>query len=189
MIKSVDNFIRTKGFSKDGVLTAIASTPTIDRDGEIVLPSAFKDSIANFIESGVILSSHIHRSLNGYPTIVGTPTRMEIIDNALEFDMLFAPTPMPQEWKILYEGGFAKAFSVGFIPLEGEIQDVDGKAVYTHTKAELLEISTVAVGSNPEALVKQLEDMVKAIENSGPTVKEKAQLNLLRLKVILKSML
>ena len=58
-----------------------------------------------------------------------------------------------------------RALSVGFIPLEWEYQERNGKRVYVYTRVELLELSCVPVGANPEALSRskqQKRDFVAA---------------------------
>lgn len=144
----------------DGKLSAVASTSTIDRDGEVILPSAFK--LDDYRRNPVILAAHQHRSMSGAPTIIGSADRIEVKDDALAFDMTFADTPLASEWRSLYEAKHARAFSVGFSPIEGEWRQMGGREVYVYTAAELFEISAVAVPANPDALAQ--ERMMKDVE-------------------------
>ena len=146
-VKRVDDFLKVKGI-KDGMLTAVASTPALDRDGERMLPTSFVESLAAYRANPVILGNHDHGYSGPRPTIIGSASRIEVVDGVLEFDMTFASTIAGQEWRTLFEERHARAFSVGFIPKEGSVID----DVYTHTKVDLLEISAVAVPSNREAL-------------------------------------
>ena len=164
-IKCVGNFVSFKKM-EDGVLTAVASNASIDRDGEIIEPKAFKKHLKYYRSNPVILSSHTHRTDDGSPPIIGSTKRIELTDEALEFDMTFASHPNAQYWRGVYEEGHAKAFSVGFMPMKGEkkIQE-DGREVYTHTEVELYEISAVAVGSNREALSRDISpDVISLLE-------------------------
>lgn len=166
-MKNVGNYATVK--EVDGnKLTAIASTATVDRDGEIIMPSAFAKSLDTYRKNPVILASHVHRSTDGTPTIIGSANSIEVKDDVLEFSMTFANTPLAKEWQSLYDDGHAKAFSVGFIPKDGEMRTVEGKSVWTYTEVELMEISAVGVPSNPDALArgidsKELERLVSEL--------------------------
>lgn len=156
-IKSVGNFATVKGKVEGGKLTAVASSASVDRDGEVILPSAFAKHLDRYRANPVILASHTHRSPDGTPTIIGSATRIAIEEATLVFDMAFARTPLAQQWQSLYEDGHARAFSVGFIPIAGEWKEQAEGNVYVWTEVELLEISAVPVPANPEALVRDLD--------------------------------
>jgi HK97 family phage prohead protease len=147
-VKSIDLENRT--------LDVIASTPELDRDGEIILPSAFSETIESFKANPVILAGHQHRLSSGSSPVIGSaiPESIEIGDKAVSFRMKFATTPLGEEYWNLYSNKHMRAFSVGFIPLVGEMRTVKGKSVYHHTKAELLETSGVPVPSNRGALAR-----------------------------------
>lgn len=166
--KAIDNFAIVKT-CKDGKLTAVASSEAIDRDGEIILASAW-GNLDRFKANPVILAAHTHRSSDGSPTIIGSANSIEVAKGELSFEMTFARTPLAQQWAQLYEDGHARSFSVGFIPMDGEFRQVpcddrrrrrdaqgDMQNVYVHTRVELLEISCVAVPANPEALARDFD--------------------------------
>lgn len=181
--KCIGNYARVVK-AADGKLTASASTETVDRDGEIILASAFSQDLDVYRSNPVILAAHIHRASDGSPTIIGSATRVEVEKDGLVFDMSFADTPLADQWRSLYEAGHAKAFSVGFIPLDGEFREVKSGpqcdrrrsrrdagetemiTVYVHTRVELLEISAVPVPANPEALARDVdnEDLERRID-------------------------
>lgn len=173
-IKSIDRFATVvKGSAKDGRLTAVASDETIDRDGEIILASAWLQDLDYFKNNPVILAAHTHRSSDGTPTIVGSADTIGVKDDQLVFDMRFAGIPLALQWRQLYEEGHAKSFSVGFLPLAGEFREIkcnaderrrrrdvtatETQTVYVHTRVELLEISCVAVPANPEATARDMD--------------------------------
>jgi uncharacterized protein len=172
MLKCFSDYMAVKG-SNEGVLSALASTATQDRDGEVILPTAFM--LDAYRRNPVILANHTHRTHDGSPSIIGSAHRIEVKDGALEFDMKFASTPLGQQWKTLFDEGHARAFSVGFIPKKGDWQERGGKAVYVHTEVDLLEISAVGVPSNPDALrrtpgeltVQEFITLKEAISNVG----------------------
>ncbi len=157
-IKSIGNFCSVKGKPEGGKLTAVASNATVDRDGEVILPSAFARHLDRYRANPVILAAHTHRSADGTPTIIGSAGRVAIEADALVFEMSFARTPLAAQWQSLYEDGHAKAFSVGFIPIAGEWKEQAEGSVYVWTEVELLEISAVPVPANPEALARDLDD-------------------------------
>lgn len=160
MLKFVDNFAIVKKKGDD--LQAVASTASIDRDGEKILPTAFQGRIETFRANPVLMANHLHRSDSGRPTIIGSAENLEVTESSLLFNPKFASTPLAQEWKTLFDEGHARAFSVGFIPIKGEMID----DTFTHTEVELLEISAVSVPSNREALMREFseDDLSKIAE-------------------------
>jgi HK97 family phage prohead protease len=147
----------------EGTYRITASTPDIDRDGEIIQPAAFKNSIGDYLKHNpVILYGH-----EWHNPPVGKATGGRITDKAMELEIEFAPTPFAQEIKTLYDGGFMNTFSVGFIPREAEYND-DGVRVFTD--CELLETSCVSIPSNRAAtLMREAEEKgfdVSAIKKS-----------------------
>jgi len=134
-------------------LEAIASTADVDRDKEIILPSAFAASIGSFKANPVILATHQHRLDNGSSPVIGSaiPESIDISDKFVSFRMKFASTPLGEEYWVLYRDKHMRAFSIGFIPEKWE----DSKdSIRTYTQIELLEISAVPVPSNRQALAR-----------------------------------
>ena len=156
--KCIGNYIKVVS-CKDGALSAVASDATPDRDGEIILTSAWSKHLDRYRSNPVILAAHAHRSMDGTPTIIGSASAIEADDKAMSFAMKFAKTPLAQQWRSLFEDGHARAFSVGFIPVKGEWWDDPAglQSVYIHTEVELLEISAVAVPANPNALARDAD--------------------------------
>lgn len=139
--------------AEDGTYRITASTPDIDRDGEVILPSSFKSSLGSYLKHNpVILYGH---KWDQPP--VGKATGGRVTDKALELEIEFAPTPFAQEIKALYDGGFMNTFSVGFIPRDGQYDDEKG--AFTYTDCELLETSCVSIPSNRAAtLMREAEE-------------------------------
>ena len=165
--KCIGNYIKVVS-CKDGALSAVASDASLDRDGEIILLSAWGKYLDRYRSNPVILAAHAHRSLDGTPTIIGSASAIEADDQALSFAMTFAKTSLAKEWQSLFEDGHAKAFSVGFIPMKGEWREdpASERGVYVHTEVELLEISAVAVPANPSALARDAnpQDLERLID-------------------------
>jgi len=136
----------------------IASTPDKDRDGDVILPSAFKKNLKSFKSNPVILACHMHRLQTGSSPVIGSaiPETININDRALSFKMKFADTDLGNEYWSLYRDKHMRAFSVGFIPEKWEDKrDDNGRCTHrTYTQVELLETSAVPVPSNPKALAR-----------------------------------
>lgn len=134
-----------------GTFTAVASTATVDRHGEVVSPEGW--NLENFKKNPVLLWSHDHT----IPAI-GVATKIWVEGIGERAKLMFAG-----KWQTVTEQGKAAAqlvadgilnsFSVGFIPF-----DMNGN---TYTEQELLEISLVNVPANPDAMMlayKSLKD-------------------------------
>ncbi len=130
---------------------AIASTAAVDRQGEIVEVSGW--DLKDFKKNPVLQWAHDHSVLP-----VGKAEKIWIEGEGKNAKLMFKPvfqevTEFGRAVKQLVQEGFLNAFSVGFIPLDGE----DNR----FTKQKLLEISVVNVPANPEALMlgyKSLKD-------------------------------
>lgn len=142
--------------SVDGVLHKesnkywiVASTADMDRDGEVILPTAFKNLDAYLKTNPVVLFAH-----NRHLPPIGKAVNGRITDNALGLEIVFADTELGREVKYLYENGFMNAFSVGFIPKAHEIKTADnGSSYVVFTDVELLEVSAVPVPANAAAVM------------------------------------
>ena len=141
--------------TEERTIDVLASTADVDRDGDIIKPSAFKKRIGSFLANSVILACHQHRLSSGSSPVIGSaiPETIKVTDKGLFFTMKFAETALGEEYWILYRDGHMRAFSVGFIPEKWE----DGKGRDSgkiFTQVELLEVSAVPVPSNPHALAR-----------------------------------
>lgn len=135
--------IQLKGLfeRKDNEIIGIASTGSVDRDGESINQDGW--DLKNFLKNPVILAGHDWWS---FP--IGKATEIAVKDGQLMFSMIFATTEKGQEAYQLVKEGVLNAFSVGFMPKEWNPNDPD-----RIEKAELFEISLVSVPANPEAVV------------------------------------
>ena len=75
-VRSIDEATRT--------VTGYASTGTVDRYGEVVEPSAFKDDLPRFLAERHLFAAN-HRYVNdaGEPTIIGKVVDAKIDDKGL----------------------------------------------------------------------------------------------------------
>lgn len=147
-IKSIDKENRR--------IRAIASTGNLDRDNEIILPEAFNESLPIYVaKNNVVLAAHQHRLSDGRSPVVANVISASVTSAGLEVILEFhTVTALAEEYWQLYSQKIQKALSVGFISIEGNYEQRNGKSVFIHKKVELLEISCVPVPSNREALTK-----------------------------------
>lgn len=153
-----------KKFSKkevkgDGTFEVIASTESVDRQGEVILLKGW--NFKNYMNNPVILWGHDYWSLP-----IGAATEVKVEEGKLVIKGIFANTDFAQEVRKLYDEGIVKTVSVGFIPLERQ-----GNVI---TKAELLELSFVPVPANPDALSLQKMQKVEAMLKTAVVTHETA---------------
>lgn len=135
---------------KEGIVVSMISTGELDRDSEVVIPGAFSESIPEFMKNPVVFFGHQHSE----PPI-GKALEMEDTKNGLRAVTQFARKESDFAALVfrLNVGGYLRAWSAGFIPLEYSEEPVTlGQKGITHTKAELFEYSNVGVPSNRGAL-------------------------------------
>jgi len=132
----------TKAADADtGSFRVVITTEDLDRYNEVIKMEGWE--LNHYRSNPVVLWGHDHSR------IIGVATDIRIENNQMIAEGKFAPTEEGQEKRKLYEQGFLKATSVGFIEKERE-----GNIV---TKAELIEFSFVSVPANPYALSLALE--------------------------------
>jgi len=142
------------------------SSPRVDRDNEICEPTGCR--LEDFKENPVGLWAH---EQSEFPVSrwadpdgnCSLAIRADGITGNLTFSQANPNGPILYG---LYREKTLRAFSVGFVPVEGEyLTDREMKAmgapprpgrVYRHTVWDLLEISCVPVGANPDALAKAI---------------------------------
>jgi HK97 family phage prohead protease len=135
-------------------IEAIASAPSIDRDGEIISIEALKAALPGYLRNPVILASHVHKTDTGNSSVVGKCVAARVDSAGLHITVEFAKTALGEEYLGLYKDKHQRAFSIGFMPIRYEDRQIKGKLVRVFTEIELMEISCVAVPSNRDALSK-----------------------------------
>lgn len=134
-VKAVDDGSGT------GTFEAVASTPTLDRDGEIVAAGAFNPLPAS-------VPIHVDHKMDS-EGLVGTG-RPFYVGDTLKVTGRFAGTPRAQIIRQLVIEGHLRTMSVVF--MGAEVERVDGKPPLVK-RAELLAVDFVTVPSNRGALV------------------------------------
>lgn len=127
---------------KDWTFDVIATTADRDRDNEEIKVNGWDTK--NWMKSPVILANHNYTIEN----IVGKGLKFYTSKGVKRLKGVFSKTnPLGVLARNLYNEGMLKSVSVGFIPLQRNANDY--KII---EKAELLEVSFVAVPCNPNAI-------------------------------------
>jgi len=140
------------------------STASVDRDGEVVEPLAFKKTLPKFMKRPVLVSSHDYSNLTSQ---IGEWTKLKITENGVEGKPKYYINEGNEQadWGFKLASKGMAAFSIGFIPKEW----VDGDGVKeprrTYKEVELLEISQVIVPSNRDAIQSIRSKSVDPITN------------------------
>lgn len=158
-----------KGFDpKTRRFKAIASKEIVDRDGEIVRVKAFEKRLDSFRKNPVLLWSH-----DPFQPPIGKVHDIGVVGDELQFEGELRPaedSPLMADIHSAVEGGFLKAFSVGFRAFE--ILPSKSGVPRQITDAELFEISLVCVPANSEAVMK-CSKMLQTITAHGTEVEDK----------------
>jgi hypothetical protein len=162
MIRTVIPFQLKSLNDEDRTIEFVGSTKTEDRYGDVIEQAGWE--LGNFLKNPVIPWGHKYSD-----PPVAKALEVGLKEGSLTFVGKFASIAElcsdpanPSDYALFadsiynaYKGGYLRAFSVGFRPLEYDGNWQDG---YTFTKCELLEVSCVTVPANPEALVLAFED-------------------------------
>jgi len=135
-------------------ITAIISSGSVDRDGEIINPAAIEAAWPGFMKNPIVLPAHTHRLDSGEPPAIGVVRRGWRDGNTFVAEIEFAMTPLAETYWQAYKTKVQRAFSIGFIGKKWETQLIDGQRVKVWVEIELLELSAVPVPSNRDALSK-----------------------------------
>jgi len=144
---------------RNGTFKFVISDETRDRAGEIIKVDGWE--LDNYRKNPVVLFAHSYYSMP-----VGKATRVYVEGNKLIAEGIWASDERSQTLRRMYDEGFIKTVSVGFI-----VKERDEKDDSIITKAELLEFSIVPVPANPSALSLAVEkfgeDTVEAMATKG----------------------
>lgn len=172
------NKISLKEDTGNGTFEVIASTESVDRQGESILLEGW--DLKNYMNNPVILWGHDYWSLP-----IGKATDVSIADGQLVVKGIFASTEFAQQVRKLYDEGIIKTVSVGFIPMQRQ-----GNVI---TQAELLELSFVPVPANPDAVslrkMQEVEEMLKTVAATEVKAEAPGFANIADLKIVMRSLL
>lgn len=131
----------TKDASGDCIIEGYANTSTKDRVGDVVMPEAFRKSLATFLKNPVLLANH------DWNDPCGKILSAEITDKGLYVKARISDTR--PDIKTLINEGCLSTFSIGYNEIDADF-DESTKTKYVK-ELELLEISVVTVPANIEA--------------------------------------
>ncbi len=144
-------------------VTAILSTPTIDRYGEVILPESVMKRLDGFKKNPVLLANHVHSADDGSSGIIGKWVEIGIrklpgVGKAVVGTCrLMEDDPLAESWWQRFRQGVAVAFSIGFIVHGWEMRDIkhegQTRRVRVFTDIELIEVSAVSVPACEDAVI------------------------------------
>jgi HK97 family phage prohead protease len=162
----------------DKNLVGWASYKSVDRHGELVLPSAFAKTAERYLKNPLFLLGHDASGAPSGGLPIGSVKSLSIQDEGVQFEADFASTPVAEMVHGLYRDGHMRAFSIGFYvrgerkPSDDEVKEFGGELRNVITDLELIEISAVPAPACREALaigVKSLEG--KTFKTTAEAVK------------------
>ena len=148
--------VATAKQTDSGTIHAVASTPAVDRMGDVV---AQDFDLTEFKNNTIIVHNHDYAG-----PVIGKATEIEVKDGNLVMSVQFDEhdtNPLGQRIANQYRTGYMSAFSVGFSPgkvvprnkLDKDHPAYSAKAVGSYmSESTLLEVSAVSIPANPEAL-------------------------------------
>ncbi len=136
-----DTEIKAASADSDKVkISGYASTNDKDRAGDVILPTAWKNGLNNYLKNPILLFNH------NYNKPIGKATNISFDEKGL----LIEGEIIEVESANLIKNEVLKAFSVGFMVKDA---DYDSKTdVFVIKEAELYEISVVSVPCNQDAV-------------------------------------
>jgi HK97 family phage prohead protease len=148
-VKSIDEARR--------VIRGIATTPTVDRVGDIIDPLGVK-----FSNPLAFLWQHQHDKPIGTvkfekPTTKGIEFEAEI-EHPDNVESVTLKERLQEAWDSI-KTGLVRAVSVGFQPIEYSFMDNGG---IRYTETEVYELSAVTIPANSEALITELKSVYGA---------------------------
>jgi HK97 family phage prohead protease len=144
----------TRAASNGRRISFRASSPTIDRHGTRILSEGIDTS--KYDHNPIVLWSHDYGSPFSTPSLDSVIGRtVSHSKSRASFDVVieFAKHAKAEQALQMVREGVLSAVSVGFVPIEMHEERIGNRTVTVFDSVELLEISLVAVGSNPDALV------------------------------------
>ncbi|NLH62456.1 MAG: hypothetical protein GX452_13740 [Ignavibacteriales bacterium] len=151
----------------DYTVDILASSPAVDRDKEMILPTAWDTK--NFLKNPVLVNAHDYKDVEN---ILGKFEKIWIDNEGLHGTVkYFVGQGNPKaDWAwALAKNGIA-AYSVGFIEKKSEPGTEGVSKIYT--SVELLEISQVVVPANPEAIISSNDFQNEQYQLAYKTFKE-----------------
>lgn len=145
-----------KGAADSGTLTGYASTfGNIDRQGDVVAPGAFADTIKHLRANGGIPLLADHNAST--TSVLGTITNAREDVHGLVIEAAFSSIPSAQVVRTLLAEGHLSRLSIGYEPIDYAYEHRDGQRVRVLKAVRLWETSVVVFPANPEAAVSSVK--------------------------------
>jgi len=169
-LAEIKEFKSSDGTSGDGegdqnfYVNILASTPDIDRMGDIVDPHAFDGTVDKFLKVGVILNQHDPNQ------VIGVPVEARVTNRGLEVKAMISETA--PKIKQLVKEGILRQASIGFRVLEHEFKQVADQVILYIKKLDLFEVSLVAIAANPYTEVSMAKAFYSEIDKKDVVVED-----------------
>lgn len=135
-----------------------ASTGTVDRHGEIVVPKGIH--LENYKKNPVFGWSHNVYGWSMIEDFIGKTVDFDHTDKYLDIEVEFIPTAglgsSGYSYLDMVKGGFLSAVSIGFKGISWHEEEKEGRVIRFWDETDLLEVSLVGVPANPEAVTRSL---------------------------------
>lgn len=132
----------------------IASTDAVDAYGEILVQDW---DLTRYRGNPVVLFGHRSDLLP-----IGYARDVDVKDGKLVATIAFVDASANELAEQVWQGikqGSIRGISVGFRSKSAKMEKIDGRDVYVLRQNELLEISVVPIGANPEAVIESARSM------------------------------
>lgn len=151
LIKSVD--------ANNHTVDALVSTDAVDRDGEIILKTAWANGLKEYMAHPVLLSSHDYYDLRKQ---IGKALSVQMTEDGLvcKFQYFVGEGNEEADWAFNLASKGIAAYSVGFMGMDWMDGEYDKGIGRIFTNVNLLEVSQVLIPCNPEALQRTYKDPV-----------------------------
>jgi len=151
----VTNNLAKKSIDSQGreIFWFLVTSENIDRQGEIVKSDSY--DIEKFMQNPVMFFQH-----NSYSLPIGKWLEFEKTNDGLMLGGWFHELPdengnnLSKTIKDYVANEIIVATSIGFRPVEWHVDRIDNKKIMVYDKIDLVEVSVVTIGANPEALAK-----------------------------------
>lgn len=146
----------------EGIVQFIAATEGVKRDGNTLLNTGWE--FDNFAKNPVFLFQHdysqlpIGQHVKWAVTNDGGQHILRVWSRFVTADIY----PFAERVRLMYEKGFLRAVSIGWIPLDYEpVRNDEGiQTGWKFTRNELLEVSAVSVPADPDAIIQGINQRI-----------------------------
>jgi HK97 family phage prohead protease len=155
-------FLEVKALDEDQrIITGIATTPNVDRTGDIVDPLG-----AKFADEIPFLWQHDHEKPVGFcklgkPTAKGIPFTARLAKIAEEGKL---KDQVDLAWHSI-KSGLVRCVSIGFRPIEYNLMDTGG---IRFAEYEIFELSAVTIPANADATIQTLKALEEGYRAGMP---------------------